>query len=864
MDRSIGSMKTADGTGDRPPAGGVNISLGSTDTLRPADAPLGRIDQHELLRELGGGGFGVVYLARDTVAGIDVAVKGLPPLVRNNAEELDRIRENFALVSKLHHPHIAAALHLHPAQNVSYADERVRQTLRVQPGDTLMVMAYAPGVTLSKWRKQFPEGRVPVPQALEVCRQIAAALDYAHGERVVHRDVKPSNVMVETREKVRGNREEVIGEGTLNAQRSTFNAELCVRVLDFGLAAEIRSSMSRVSQEKGYTSGTRPYMAPEQWAGRRQDGRTDQYALAALFYELVSGAVPFASAFDTGDSAIMANAAKTEEPEPLTVLSKAQNAALLRGLAKEPVGRFATCGEFVAALGGAHAETRRRGEGSQPRIGRMARMGLMLAALVAVSMLSLYSIQSMTSKKAAAREQSAKLDAAQREKLEGLRAAAEAALAAGDLEVAGARIAELKGAGGPASVSAELQKRYESKAGEREANKRYAAASLAREAVQKLDAGQGFGERLKALETAWREAEAARQGQGWGQALSGYDAVLATCKTLEGDEASRGDAKTRRGEAEKAKEEADRAEAAEGAKELYENGGRASSRAAEAFEKGDFAEASKAWKEASAAYASAQKKAVAMQAYRKAKGDFETALAGDSVALEKHGGTKWAEVKEKALAGSSASAADPEEGARTYAAALAALQDAVKEAKAAEQELLAKKKAEFEYATWISRAKDLAGRLEREVVSSQSYGAKTLILEAEGVLAEANRLETTRRDAEQSDALRALKSKIETQKQRLSRETASVERQKRRQEKREALVEELNRLILPLLREKGEEAKFLLNGNSLSFYHNNPCCYRTKDPGYYNRTFEPLQVCHRALQNQPLMGGSKPASNCVD
>ena len=63
------------------------------------------------MRELGGGGFGTVYLAKDTVAGIDVAVKGLPPLIRNNAEELERIRENFSLVSRLRHPSIAAALH---------------------------------------------------------------------------------------------------------------------------------------------------------------------------------------------------------------------------------------------------------------------------------------------------------------------------------------------------------------------------------------------------------------------------------------------------------------------------------------------------------------------------------------------------------------------------------------------------------------------------------------------------------------------------------------------------------------------------------------------------------------------------------
>jgi hypothetical protein len=147
--------------------------------------------------------------------------------------------------------------------------------------------------------------------------------------------------MVETREK--GSGFGVQGSGGF---------ELSVKVLDFGLAAEIRSSMNRVSQEKGDTSGTRPYMAPEQWAGKKQDGKTDQYALAVLFYELVSGEVPFAGAFETGDPIIMMVAVEQRIPEPLPLLSALQNAALMRALSKIPAQRYDSCSDLWEALSG--------------------------------------------------------------------------------------------------------------------------------------------------------------------------------------------------------------------------------------------------------------------------------------------------------------------------------------------------------------------------------------------------------------------------------------------------------------------------------------------------------------------------------
>lgn len=141
-DRSVGDERTG-GHDHRNSDQSAPQSINSARTILSGNV-LGRIDRYELIEELGGGGFGMVYKARDTVAGIEVAVKGLPPLVQANREELDRVRENFALVSRLHHPHIAAPLHLHQARQVWYATESVRQKMRVLEDDFLFVIGAHP------------------------------------------------------------------------------------------------------------------------------------------------------------------------------------------------------------------------------------------------------------------------------------------------------------------------------------------------------------------------------------------------------------------------------------------------------------------------------------------------------------------------------------------------------------------------------------------------------------------------------------------------------------------------------------------------------------------------------------------------
>ena len=544
-------------------------------TMRPDDGgTLGRIDQYELVRELGGGGFGTVYLAKDTVSCINVAVKGLPPFVRNSREEMENIRSNFALVSRLHHPNIAAALVLHPAKEVAYSSEDVRQKLRVDSGDTLMVMEYAPGVTLSKWRKQFPDGKVPLKQALEIVRQVASALDYAHGERILHRDVKPANVMVETRP-----------DGHIEA-----------RVLDFGLAAEIRSSMGRVSREIHDTSGTRPYMAPEQWLGNKQGPATDQYALAVLSHELVTGEVPFASLFDTGDPVLMMTVVTTRAPEIPADLPEPVRYALARALEKKPEERFPSCAAFAAALGRSRLLKLQSGKSrlSQPGSGaggsRLSRPGseaggsrlsrpekggarscvtalfLIVVLALAVAGGAWYYLQYQEKQREQARiaaEQEAAHKAEVARKAEALRESEKSRMAREKAERRAREDADRKAKEKARRRAAEEKARLDAEAALCEA-----AAEIRQKAlfqmgrVKHISDADGFKAKKDAIVETFARAEVFfdRKSKRWGEAAQLYTNCVSACEELLESDGKRRQAAVKREEAERSRIEKERSE----------------------------------------------------------------------------------------------------------------------------------------------------------------------------------------------------------------------------------------------------------------------------------------------------------------
>lgn len=271
--------------------------------LKNGDVLLGR---YKVIAELGQGGMGVVYKCYDETGGVEVAVKGLPPEVSHDPASMEDIRDNFQLVSDLRHPNIVGIRNLESDP---------------ETGDYYLVMDLAPGKNLHRWAKAH-QGPEFFKAKLKIVEEIASALDYAHSRKIMHRDIKPENVMID-------------GDGHAH-------------VLDFGLASQIRSSMSRVSLVVRSQSGTPSYKAPEQWRGQPQNARTDQYSLGVLTYELIAGYLPF----DSEEMSILRMSVLNEKVAKINDVPSCINAALDRALAKDPADRFANCKEFVDALMG--------------------------------------------------------------------------------------------------------------------------------------------------------------------------------------------------------------------------------------------------------------------------------------------------------------------------------------------------------------------------------------------------------------------------------------------------------------------------------------------------------------------------------
>jgi serine/threonine-protein kinase len=260
--------------------------------------------EYSLQRELGRGGMGIVYLARDVQLDRDVAIKVLPTHLARTAESRERFLREARTAARLSHPHIV------PIHRVGEAGDFV-----------FFVMSYVEGETLGDRLRR--EGPLPPADASRVLREVAWALAYAHGRGIVHRDVKPDNILLEA--------------GTGRAL-----------VTDFGIAhggADLESDT-----DPGKIMGTAHFMSPEQAASAPVDGRSDIYELGVVGYLVVCGPLPFEA---PNVPALLVRQASETPPSVLRAapgLPSALGAAIDRSLALDPVDRFTDAEAMAAAL----------------------------------------------------------------------------------------------------------------------------------------------------------------------------------------------------------------------------------------------------------------------------------------------------------------------------------------------------------------------------------------------------------------------------------------------------------------------------------------------------------------------------------
>lgn len=262
------------------------------------------LGRFEIISELGSGGMAVVYKARQIDLDRIVALKVLPPELSYDTTYIERFRQEARRAASLEHPHIVPIYDIGEANSLHY-----------------IAMKYVEGQTLKDVMHQT--GALPVPQVAEILSQVGEALDYAHRRGVIHRDIKPTNIMI--------------------------TDDGWVYLTDFGLARDMGGAPGLT--RTGTVMGTPEYMSPEQAQGLHDIGpATDIYALGIVLYEALTGTAPFQA--DT-PMAMMA-ARLVQEPRPIHEargdLPLRLEEVVMRALARDPSARFGSAHEMVLAL----------------------------------------------------------------------------------------------------------------------------------------------------------------------------------------------------------------------------------------------------------------------------------------------------------------------------------------------------------------------------------------------------------------------------------------------------------------------------------------------------------------------------------
>ncbi|MGW1029624.1 serine/threonine-protein kinase [Streptomyces sp. NPDC002577] len=296
------------------------MSFASHDMSPYSGRPSGLIGKqiagYRVEREIGRGGMAVVFCAKDLRLDRTVALKLLAPELARNDTFRRRFTHESRVAAAIDHPHIVPIFEAGETEGVLY-----------------IAMRYVSGVDLRAMLDR--DGALPPATAIRIAGQVASALDAAHEHNLVHRDVKPGNILV--------------------AKGTDIDHPEHVYLTDFGLT---KKSLSLT----GFTTvgefvGTLDYVAPEQISGRPVDGRCDVYSLACVVYETLTGKPPFQREEDMA----LLWAHQYDQPPPLTEkqpdLPPAVDGVMAKALAKTPDDRYGSCLEFVAALRAAATAT---------------------------------------------------------------------------------------------------------------------------------------------------------------------------------------------------------------------------------------------------------------------------------------------------------------------------------------------------------------------------------------------------------------------------------------------------------------------------------------------------------------------------